>query len=617
MWNSVKQLARTPLKVFIFLVLLAASAALLIIGTSMWVQSSKRLENTKEVFTTIGTVTQKETQVAIYDQWDAALGEYTHWTYPVYDTIFPVSILQFEGAEYVKGPEKRPYYAALVEGCERTPVSAVQSNLYVFVEFTPIEDCIPDHPVEVKIERVLWGDVHGSETLWFCDHFTENPAPLEEGKTYIAGLQYQANTHSDVQIRSGLEFTPWIWPESTQTDKDGARLESDMNMPDGVRWEEVTDGFYETTRGKGWLSLMERQDLCYSLFPVLPTEGCSLLPSFHSRDASVVEGREISDEEFQSGALVCMVPDDFARYNGLELGDSLSLSLIFANYKTSPGYTFGYNYSALDFSFANSEGDMYQAFWDAEYEIVGIYRYSYQNTTTATISDIGRDTVIIPSKSVQASDEQNIADYGPMISSTTSFQIPNGSISAYDKAFQESGLNQFFEISYDDNGYEQVAESLRQTENVAFLLCLAGLFSVITVVLLLLYFFVVKQKKRTAIERSLGMSRRQCRVSILSGIMLMTVVAVVLGSAAGLFAKQKMEVVNKDSESIYSTEFSSWVKEEADTEFVSELSTEDSSVPLAVVLSITLCLFTFVLSMLTINHNLKIEPIQLLSQRDE
>ena len=97
----------------------------------------------------------------------------------------------------------------------------------------------------------------------------------------------------------------------------------------------------------------------------------------------------------------------------------------------------------------------------------------------------------------------------------------------------------------------------------------------------------------------------------------MTVVAVVLGSAAGLFAKQKMEVVNKDSESIYSTEFSSWVKEEADTEFVSELSTEDSSVPLAVVLSITLCLFTFVLSMLTINHNLKIEPIQLLSQRDE
>jgi hypothetical protein len=36
--------------------------------------------------------------------------------------------------------------------------------------------------------------------------------------------------------------------------------------------------------------------------------------------------------------------------------------------------------------------------------------------------------VIIPSKSIEHSDSNNIQAFGPMKSNTTSFQIPNGSV---------------------------------------------------------------------------------------------------------------------------------------------------------------------------------------------
>ena len=52
-------------------------------------------------------------------------------------------------------------------------------------------------------------------------------------------------------------------------------------------------------------------------------------------------------------------------------------------------------------------------------------------------------------------------------------------------------------------------------------------------ILALLYFFVVKEKKRTAVERSLGMSKRQCRVSLLAGLMILTIIAAGVGAQLG------------------------------------------------------------------------------------
>ncbi|MEG0166405.1 MAG: FtsX-like permease family protein, partial [Ruthenibacterium sp.] len=485
--------------------------------------------------------------------------------------------------------------------------------------FSPVEDCIPTEPVLVDIKRVISGDAHGSEQLWFCDHYTENPAPLKAGKTYIAGLWNQDNAHSDVDVPSGLEFIPWLYPYSTQTDVSGVKVESEMNMPEGMRWEEVTENFYRTTRGKGWLSIAENETQMGLTIPVLPTESCSLLPAFHEKEATVINGREIAPEEFQDGRAVCMVTQEFAKLNDLQLGDHLRLPLYFANHHVSPGYTFGYNRSGSNFSFANAQGERYPVFWESDYEIVGIYQYNASALSPSGSSEMGIDMVIIPTKSVKASDDSNISDYGPIHASTTSFQIPNGSIAKFDAAFQALPESKFLKIAYDDNGYEQVAGSLQQTKNIATLLCAVGLLSSIMIILLLLYFFIIRQKKRTAIERSLGMSRHQCRISLVGGIMVLTIAATLTGSIIGVVITDQMDEFGAQSESAYSMEFSSWATEEVREELTGAIEAESgiAAIPLAFGVFGFLVLLTCILSLFLVNKNLEAEPILLLSLRGE
>ena len=53
---------------------------------------------------------------------------------------------------------------------------------WIVAEFEPLEDCVPTQPVQVKVKRILFGNLHDSDTFWFCDHYTESPEKMEAGK---------------------------------------------------------------------------------------------------------------------------------------------------------------------------------------------------------------------------------------------------------------------------------------------------------------------------------------------------------------------------------------------------------------------------------------------------
>ena len=293
--------------------------------------------------------------------------------------------------------------------------------------------------------------------------------------------------------------------------------------------------------------------------PVLPTESLSLLTSFHEGKASLVDG-EITEEQFQEGAGVCLVTEEFARANGLSVGDSLPLSLYFANYNTPASQLFGYSSGALDFSLLNSQGQVYPIFFEKEYTIAGIYRYSPDGSESVQLgaSEMGRDMVIVPIKSITVSDENNIADYGPMSTTTTSFQIENGSIAACESTLATLPQNSFLTINFDDNGYTHIIDSVSQTRNVARILCIIGFLCLLLVLFLLLYFFVVKQAKRVAIERALGGSKNQCRRSILIGLLVVVTASTILGGTVGLCSVSLISenAVHYGNEEFFSTQYS-------------------------------------------------------------
>ena len=168
------------------------------------------------------------------------------------------------------------------------------------------------------------------------------------------------------------------------------------------------------------------------------------------------------------------------------------------------------------------------------------------------------------------------------------------------------------QLTFDDNGYSEVVGGLENLRTAAIILFAAGLLSALAILVLLLYFFIVKQKKRTAIERSLGMSKNQCRVSLVSGVVVLSAVAVILGTVCSsvLFDKVQTLDLTGQNEHTFSTEYSLWARDE------SAVETEDAENTgvLEVVIPAAMILLTTGLSVILVNRSLKYELIEMLNK---
>lgn len=616
MLKSLKQLLRTPVKAVLFFLLMTAATALLVLGANLWAQTQAQIDAVEKQFTTLGTVEQKPNRTQMRTGWNAADGAYYSEAEPVYDSVISANVLDFDGANYLKAPEKRPYYLADLQGLAvRDGGTAL---FYPVVEFTPAETAVPDHPIKVYVQRFLYPEAENQNNeyeIYVCDHWTENPAPLEAGKTYVAYTNVIVNHHENA--KSSIEYALIAAERSTQCDAGGNLLESDRQTR---TFDEVTAGFYETERGQYWLELSKALSMWDTTAPVLPVTDTALLPSFHDRTVYVREGRTFSAEDLENGAAVCLVSEEFARKNGLSIGDKVELPLYGVNEKDSPHRTFGDGSGLRAFSLLNAQNRAYTPFWTAKYEIIGTYYSVGTYGKPAGSIEMALNLFLIPANSVKADFAGNIVDSGPMQRATTSFQIPNGTVDEYRAAYNRNvpaEVRENLEITFDDNGYSQIIGGLLNMRYVAIILFAAGLLSALAILVLLLYFFIVKQKKRTAIERSLGMSKAQCRVSLMAGILVLALVASVIGVGIGAVLLQSdvlTGTAQSETEEI-DTMFSIWAKGQTE---VTEPET-DATVPVAVYVFIPVCLlvFIFLLSLVLVNRNLKTEPILLLSGKGE
>ena len=621
MKNSIRQMLRTPFKLLLFFLFLGASAVLLTLGLRLWLETGEQMRQAEETFTTIGMVRQKENLMEAVPSWDAGTKSYTYFDHPVYEEVLPESILDFDDAGYLAGPEKRPVYGSWMSDSSLAWDESMAMLGIFIAEISPVEDCVPSQPVQVDIRRVLYGDARGSTQCWFCDHNNPDPPSMEKGKTYIAALLPAGSSHPD-RKEVAVECIPYgIGPATSQCTETGERISgkfADLEEKAGESnemWEEVTDGFYETGRGVYWLNTIEAIEKFYKTSFVLPVNSLGLLPSFHNKESVVLEGREISQEEFEKGKNVCMVSQSFAQRNSLGIGDELPLSLYFADYGDAPGYL----WLMRDFGLLNAQGEVYPAFWEADYEIVGFYQYTPSGEKDINAVELTEDMILIPAESVKASDENNIVKYGPMQTGTTSFQIPNGSSADFLEDFQKTENSDFLEIQFDDNGYEQVRRELESAGNTAALLAVTGFLSAAGILLFLVYFFIVKQKKRTAIERSLGMTRNQCRKSLLGSMLIFTLFAALTGSliSMGLYDGVKDGLDQEETQG-YSMKYSTWQEQEPSQEDLEALEQQDLKTANLVYIGVPLFLLAGMLglSWVFMERNLKVPPMEMLSMRE-
>jgi hypothetical protein len=607
--NSIRQLLRTPAKTLFFFLLLICTIAFFVLGYSLWRIAESNIDKINRSFTTIGTVQQKPTSLATGSTWNAYTKSYSYHSGPVYGSPIPISVLDFPGANYIQKPEKRPVFYAYDPSYVIDEYAGFEMgfNAYnLILEMQPVADCVPSEPVLVRVKKVLWGSLTGSlGEIWFCDSGNDKPEPLYANKTYIVSLT------TDLLYDISVGFDKTVYAPSRgiagyQFTKDGKPVRDGDTIT--TSWDEVTDNFFETPRGKRWQALVESFARQKHMITVVPTNGTKLVMPFFEGNARINEGRDISAEEYRSGDKVCLISRYFARNNGLAVGDSMGLPLYYADYYSSPAYMW------LPISLINARGESYSAFEDGAYRIIGIY----DAVPMSSMSDynLGENTVVIPMASVRHSDEDNIVAMGPMMGYSTSFQIPNGQIDQYMAAWNARGIADL-DIRFYDKGYTKIMAGLETMRNTAVVLFAVGAVTTLFVLILFCHLFIAKQRKRTAIERSLGMSKRLCAASMLAGLLLVVLAAYAVGSAAG-YGLAGLTAAGMDfsrGRAAFDTAFSDWANS-SDANAISDVAVSTEGAARGALAAAAVIPAALLIATLNIRGNLKSEPLKMLGEKE-
>lgn len=621
MKNSLKQMMRTPVRTILFLILMIFASLLMTLGVCIWSKARQTMAQYEDRFMTIGTVRQIPDSFEQTLLWNAETKDYDVVKKAQYRSFRTPEDLLFPEAEYLTKPEQRAFYISyipeyLTRYQVQNPNEIIMSSL--IAEFSPIEDCVPDESVQIKITKVIGGDPRLEGMVdFFCDHRNPNPEPLYKNKTYIAildhglyihGKAYEEKMKSKNEVHIGLEYIPG----SLETGiflSDGSRPEDPFR--DGQQIFEVTDNFYDTDVGRRFLNLAQSEGIWQHCQPVMGTNYTNLLMSFYNGQSYICEGRDISEEEYTNGSKVCLAPKAFMENNGLSLGDAVKVQLLYTDTEKNAGRKFRLD-GGISFygGLINEAGELLEVFETSEYTVVGIYDTTISGEDN--IFDPGADELIVPMESIKARNSKNLVACGPMTDATSSFQIPNGSIDKFLENWTACGIENL-ELTFYDGGYSQLKAGIETMINLSFFLLAVG---VILTVLLLFFFghiFITKQAERTAVERALGMRKPQCRWSILSGFILLLLLGSIIGSLAGAGISDEFSVENAE-EKYYDETFTAGIVNENNQIDVEEPNATGFSAVFSI-------LFIFVagtgIAWMKMNGSLKREPMELLSIKQE
>ena len=305
-------------------------------------------------------------------------------------------------------------------------------------------------------------------------------------------------------------------------------LPSIQELPEGVTAQEVIDNT------SSWRTAMESIRVNNHSVPVLTVEKVEALADFAAGNAMVTQGRSFSQSEYDSGAAVCLISESLARENGLNVGDSLPLSL----YEDDPGLPpiyarFQESCNPRASVFVTQEGFRQET----EYTIIGLYRQSNEWVTTPT--SFTPNSVFVPEKSVTC--QTVTGNYGVW----SSLILQNGTIDQMEARLEENGLGGT--VTYYDQGYSDIMESLDGYTRVSRTVLLVGL-ALWAVVLAAYCVLLPMQEGKTALRMwTLGAKRRDIAGQIWTPSALMaaagTVIALVVSIPGMSWATDKIQAL--------------------------------------------------------------------------
>ncbi len=268
-------------------------------------------------------------------------------------------------------------------------------------------------------------------------------------------------------------------------------------------------------------------------FGVMTTNDLTGIPAFHLGNMFIPEGRMITEEEYASGAKVCMISTDLAKLQGWNVGDKIDFSFYeynnFVNAtiwgsRLSPRYT----YTDPDHFFDNGE-----------YEIVGVYNVRPLTGTSAVSASavsVPWNTIYIPEKSLENAPAE---EDRPVTGALLTIWLENGKIEPFIERMNELGITGAKQGDYEarftfyDQGYSRIQPSLEALSGTAELLLILSSSLLVIAALLLAFFYAQSQKQSIGTMRLLGCSKARAFAAVMLSALIIAVTGALIGAAIG------------------------------------------------------------------------------------
>lgn len=297
--------------------------------------------------------------------------------------------------------------------------------------------------------------------------------------------------------------------------------------PDGcwpyyAEYEGDWQDYLESEEGRVWREeIIPDCERNHSSVGVILTNNIDYLYLFNTGDTSILEGREISREEYESGANVCLVSAAYAKHNSLAVGDTIQLDY----YDTGcveAEYGLGtYNgRKGMTVQRAPLSDESYLDI-QIEYQIVGIYTGPEWQPG---LHSFHADTIFVPRSSVDG--VENRTENTP--SMLHSIVIKNGSIEAFEAHMAAD--NKAGAYIYFDQGYTEAAASVKTLIDNSKRIMIVGTSMFILSSLLFLLLYIRRTAPVIRTMRLLGVSAKKVWVECFTALILQVVFAVLLGN---------------------------------------------------------------------------------------
>ena len=268
-------------------------------------------------------------------------------------------------------------------------------------------------------------------------------------------------------------------------------------------------------------------------FGVMTTNDLTGIPAFHLGNMFIPEGRMITEEEYASGAKVCMISTDLAKLQGWNVGDKIDFSFYeynnFVNAtiwgsRLSPRYT----YTDPDHFFDNGE-----------YEIVGTYNVRPLTGTSAVSASavsVPWNTIYIPEKSLENAPAE---EDRPVTGALLTIWLENGKIEPFIERMNELGITGAKQGDYEarftfyDQGYSRIQPSLEALSGTAELLLILSSSLLVIAALLLAFFYAQSQKQSIGTMRLLGCSKARAFAAVMLSALIIAITGALIGAAIG------------------------------------------------------------------------------------